>query len=176
MSRFAVDVRVGERFDVDLVADVQPIGRRRLFARQAVGHVELIVDAEAIFGHMGQPGVADVFALGISLPGDRAGRFPAAPATIAVGPIDSANVARRGGTERLAQENIVSLLRGRRGDRADGVGMARPRRSGHAHRSDVSLILLIPKQPIELPNWPIEPPKQPAELPDWPIEIPQMVD
>ena len=61
---------------------------------------------------MGQPVVADVFALGVGLPVDRPGRFPAAPATVAVGAIHAADVVRRGGTERLAQEDIVSLLRG----------------------------------------------------------------
>ena len=112
-EQIAVDFRIGERFDLDLVAHVEPVGRGRFFARQAVGHVELIVDAEAVLGHVGQPGVADVFALGVGLPVDRAGRFPAAPTTVAVGEaIHSANVVRRGGPERLAQEDIVSLLRG----------------------------------------------------------------
>ena len=107
----AVDLVVGERFHLDLVAHVQPIGRRGLLARQPVGHVELIVDAEAVLGHVGQPRMADVLALGIRLPVDRAHRLPA-PAAIAAGAVHAANVVGRGGTERLAQKNFVSLLRG----------------------------------------------------------------
>ena len=45
----AVQLRIGERFDANLVADVEPVRRRLLVAGEAVDHVELIVDAESVF-------------------------------------------------------------------------------------------------------------------------------
>ena len=147
-DQIAVQVGIGERLDANLVAHVQLVGHRGFLARQAVGHVELIVDAEPILGHVGEPGMADVFALGIGLPGNRPRRFPTAPATVAGGRVHATDVARRGGAQRLAQEDIMSLLRGNGGNaRRRRVGMARPRRSGHAHWSD-----LFPNLPSHEPR------------------------
>ena len=111
-EQVAVDLRIGERFHLNLIADVQAVGRGSLLPRQAIGHVELIVDPQAILGHVGQPGVSDVFALGVGLPLAHAARLPAAPVAATGGTIHTADVARRGGTQRLAQENAMSLLRG----------------------------------------------------------------
>ena len=102
-DQVAIDFRIGERFDANLVAHVEAVGRRGFVPRQAVGHVELVVNAKAIFGHVRQAVVADVFALGIRLPGHLALKLRSRPAAVAGVAIDRPDVIRRGRTERLAE-------------------------------------------------------------------------
>ena len=112
-EQIAVELRIGERLHADLVAHVQLVGIGRFLARKPVDHVELIVDAEAIFGHVGKPLMADVFALGIGLPVDQPGRFPAPATAVTLRAIDRTDVAGSSRAKRLAKADRIGLARGK---------------------------------------------------------------
>ena len=114
----------GERFDVDVVADLELVGPRDFVARAAIEDGDLVAFAEPIHGNLGGAGVADPFALGKLLPGDHAAGIPADFAAAAAREaVDAPDRIRGGGGEALRRGGrwwgrwSVSGQRGRQGDR-----------------------------------------------------------
>ena len=61
-DEIAVDVGVADRLDLNFVANVELVRLCGFFARKAVQALKLVVDAEAVDRHVGEPFVSHVFA------------------------------------------------------------------------------------------------------------------
>ncbi len=135
-DEFAVEIIVGERFDLDDVADVEFVRVGLHVAREAVDAFELIVDTEAVDGNVLFAPMANIFALGVGLPIDGAHIFPTAvllaAVAVAVGATGSAVDAHDGtgggGAECLTELNDGGSLR--RLQRQVGIGDLNPVRRG----------------------------------------------
>ncbi len=75
----------GEGLDAEAIADLDLVRARDFFACAAVVDGDDIALADAILGHLGRAGVADVFTLRELLPGDHAAGVPADLAAAAAG-------------------------------------------------------------------------------------------
>ena len=114
-DEFAVKLLIGEGIDLHNVAHVQTIRIGLHIASQPVNAFQLIIDSQAVNGHVRFAPVAHIFALGVGLPIDGPHRLPAFVAAVAAarpvdGAVDAHDWTWRGRAKCLAKLNVAGVL------------------------------------------------------------------
>ena len=119
-EQFAIQFGVGERLDLDLVADLQFVRIGLFRVRQPIDHVQIVVGAEPVFVDLSRSRRTDVFALGIPLPPDLPHALPpgtltGAPAHRLLGAVDAQDIVGSRRSEALARLDLGVANRRRHG-------------------------------------------------------------
>jgi hypothetical protein len=101
----SVQLFICERLDGDLVADVQLVRLRSLFARNSIDKFQLIVRPQAIFRHVRGSFMTYILALCVRRPRRHGGVLPPGITADAVGAVDPLNALTGDGATELAKRD-----------------------------------------------------------------------